>query len=228
MIIAGIQALSLIDYPEKPCSIIFTQGCSFRCSYCHNSELLPFSEIGEHSRDNVIAFLKERQSIIDAVCITGGEPTMQRGLIDFMRILKGCGFAIKLDTNGSFPEVIASVMREKLADYIAMDIKAPWEKYLEVIKIGTLKTIEACKRTFFLIQESGSDHEFRTTLLPGVHSEEDLFQIAEYLKNGERYFIQQTSLSKTLEPLDTKQNMDAKGLVEGLKKRFPLLAIESR
>jgi len=133
MIIGGFQKFSLLDYPDKISAIIFTQGCNFNCSYCHNKEL-----ISKEPYDNSINieeiwnFLNKRWKQLDAVVITGGEPTLQPDLIEFMQKIKNLGFLIKLDTNGSNPDVIKEVIRLKLADYIAMDVKAPLEKSKKV------------------------------------------------------------------------------------------------
>lgn len=229
MNIAGVQPLSLIDYPEKPCSIVFTQGCVFRCSYCHNPELIPF-DAAMPLRDTaeVLLFFKERKRIIDAVCITGGEPTIQHDLIEFISALKALGLLVKLDTNGIRPDVVARVISYALVDYIAMDLKAPWNKYLDVIKLGTGETSEACKKTFSLIQSSGIAHEFRTTVLPGVHTRDDFFEMAGYLKPGERYVIQKTRFQKTLEPLDISTIFDPDDIINDLRTAFPSVIIEVR
>lgn len=228
MNIAGVQPLSLLDYPEMPCSIIFTQGCAFRCSYCHNPELIPFEALSPlRAPAEVLSFLEGRKEIIDAVCITGGEPTLQRGLVEFIATLKSFGFLVKLDTNGIRPDVVERVITDALVDYIAMDLKAPWGKYLDVIKRGTGDTIEACKKTFSLIQNSSIAHEFRTTVLPGVHTAAHFFEMVGYLNQGERYVIQKTRFGKTLEPLDTSVVFDA-DTISDLRTAFPSVIIEVR
>lgn len=228
MVIAGIQPLSLIDYPEKPCTIIFTQGCIFRCSYCHNPDLIPFDATSPKNVEEAFEFLKNRKNVVDAVCITGGEPTIHTGLSEFLRKLKAEGFFVKLDTNGISPNVAEKLISEKLVDYIAMDVKAPWHKYLDVIKRGGQATIDACKKTFGIIQDSGVAHEFRTTVFPGVHTKEDFFDIAKYFVPGDQYFIQKTSFKKTLEPLDSTFLLDIVGIVEEMRNSFPSLHIASR
>ncbi len=227
MNIAGLQPLSFIDFPGKLCSIVFTQGCPFRCSYCHNPELLPFSR---HSKDkgDVIEYLKGRRALVDAVCVTGGEPTMQEGLIDFLKTLKQYGFAVKLDTNGVRPDVIEEIIALHLVDYIAMDIKETWEKYPLVIRVDTKKTIESCKKTFSLIEASGIDHEFRTTIMPGVHTPDDFFLIVESFLPGTRYYIQKTSMKKTLEPLNNDEPLDVEHLVMDLRRTFSNITIGYR
>lgn len=229
MNIGGFQPLSLLDYPGKPCSIIFTQGCVFRCSYCHNPDLIPLESVNLLDERHVLEFLEKRKKIVDAVCITGGEPTIQKGLLDMMKTLKEKGLAVKLDTNGIRPAVVEDIIEEELVDYIAMDIKAPWERYSEVSKNLTTPIIEACKESMRIIQESGVDHEFRTTIAPGVHTEEDFTTMAGYLKSGGIYYIQKIRFEKTLDPdLVRDMPLDVTGLILQLKSHFPSLYIHER
>jgi pyruvate formate lyase activating enzyme len=231
MTIAGIQPLSLLDYPEKPCSIVFTQGCVFRCAYCHNPELIPLQAAGEHTKtiEETLRFLNERKSIVDAVCITGGEPTLQKDLEEFIVMLKGSGFHVKLDTNGIRPDIVSRLIEKKLVDYIAMDVKHRWEAYPGVIRIASESMVERCRETFSLIQSSNIAHEFRTTVAPGVHCEEDFFAIARMLRPGERYYIQNTSFVKNLDPaLPREIGFDVSMLVHNLQEAFPTLFIYGR
>lgn len=225
MNIAGVQPLSLLDYPGKPCSIIFTQGCIFRCSYCHNPELIPLDAAPLRDTAEVLSFLDSRKGIVDAVCITGGEPTIQRDLLSFITMLKQLGLSVKLDTNGIRPDVVEELFAASLVDYVAMDLKAPWEKYRDVIRAGTSQTVDACKKTLSLIQDSGIAHEFRTTILPGVHTRDDFFEMAEYLRPGEHYAIQQTSFKKTLEPLDKDAQLDVALIADDLRTAFPSITV---
>lgn len=228
MNIAGVQPLSLLDYPGKPCSIIFTQGCVFRCSYCHNPELIPMIAQTKRDVSEVLSFLDGRKGIVDAVCITGGEPTIQQGLSDFIGTLKTFGFFVKLDTNGIRSDIVGQLIDGRLIDYIAMDLKAPWSKYPSVIKVGNDAIGEACRETCDMIQEAGIEHEFRTTILPGVHTRDDFFEMAGYLNPGERYFIQSTSFKKTLAPIERGEGLDSAALAQELGQAFPSLVIASR
>lgn len=228
MNIAGVQALSLLDYPGKPCSIIFTQGCIFRCAYCHNPELIPLDAKPAQAVPDVLAFLDERKNIVDAVCITGGEPTIQKGLVDFIGTLNKKGFSVKLDTNGIRPDIVKKLIDARLVDYFAMDLKAPWYRYRDVIRVGNDAIGEAVKETFALIQSSGIDHEFRTTILPGVHTADDFLEMAGYLYPGEHYFIQRTSFKKTLEPLEMTNSIDTDRLKRDLEATYPSLMIGIR
>ena len=234
MTIAGIQRLSLLDFPGRPCAILFTQGCLLRCGYCHNPELIPLpsentARNSPPSLADVYHFLERGKKIVDAVCITGGEPTIQPGLIDFIRELKGRGFAVKLDTNGLRPDVVKALLDEALLDYIAMDLKAPWEKYADVIRVTNPLIVANMKKTFALIQNSGVSHEFRTTIAPGVHVAEDFAVMAGYLKSGETYAIQQTRFEKTLDPeLSRDTSLSSWTLIDDLKERYRELVVSSR
>lgn len=229
MRIGGFQPLSLIDYPAKPCSIIFTQGCVFRCSYCHNPNLIPLES--KHLRDSsaMLDFLTKRKKIVTAVCITGGEPTIQGDLIDFIKQLKERGFFIKIDTNGIRPGVVADLIDEELVDYIAMDIKAPWEKYKDVVVTAVPELVEACKESFRIIQQSSIEHEFRTTIYPSVHTEGDFYTMAGYLKPGEQYFIQKTRFDSILDPsISQESEYDGEEIALRLQARYASLHITLR
>lgn len=234
--IAGFQPLSLLDYPGKACSIIFTQGCLLRCAYCHNPELIPLSpETRVQSSQTADTFpalyerLEKRKKMVDAVCVTGGEPTIHPGLPELIRGLKERGFFIKLDTNGVRPDVVAPLLNENLVDYVAMDLKAPWERYAEVIRVANPFFVESIKKTFTLIQASGVDHEFRTTIAPGVHMQDDFSRMAGYLRDGEQYVIQQTQFKKTLDPnLTHDDSLSAEALIDSLRTRFPALILSCR
>jgi pyruvate formate lyase activating enzyme len=229
MNIAGLQKLSLLDYPGTPCAIVFTQGCSFRCAFCHNPELIPMEGKTRIIEDELIVKLEANRKMVDAVCITGGEPTLQADLPRFMKRLKEAGFKIKLDTNGVTPSMVRKIIDEKLADYFAMDLKQRWEKYDEVIRVGAPGLIERAKETFHLIQDSGIPHEFRTTILPHSHTEDDFMTMVGYLKPSEKYFIQETRFDVTLEPnLLRQKSFDTDELVAKLRAAFPDVLIEKR
>lgn len=191
MIIGGLQKTSLLDFPEKISAIIFTAGCNFRCGYCHNPELInniaPVVDVFE--------FLKTRTGKLDGVVITGGEPCLQKDLPEFIKQIKSLGFAVKLDTNGSFPEMIEKVLPD--IDYIAMDIKAPLEKYSEIVNVDvdTDKILKSIK----LIQNSDIDYEFRTTVLQNQLSFEDFEKIGKLLKGSKKYILQKFVPSKILD-----------------------------
>ena len=199
MIIGGFQKFSLIDYPGKICAISFTQGCNFRCPYCHNPELVNPKLFQEPiDADDIFRFLEKRKGKLDAVEITGGEPTLQPDLIEFMRKIKAMGFLIKLDTNGTNPEVVEKIIKNKLVDYIAMDVKAPLEKYENVVGVKVDK--QEIENTIYLIMNSCVDYEFRTTIIKNILSKEDIIDIAKTIKGSKLYVLQKFIHSKILDP----------------------------
>jgi pyruvate formate lyase activating enzyme len=228
MIIGGFQKISLIDFPERTSSVVFTQGCPFRCSYCHNPELIPFRKEGIDKYE-ILWYLSKEQKLIDGVCITGGEPTMHQGLRDFLQDLKRLGFAVKLDTNGIRPDVVSTLIHAGLVDYVAMDLKHTWEKYPDVIRVRGEDIVQRCRETFFILQSARVAHEFRTTLFPSVHQPADFFTMAGYLKGGEKYFIQKTGFKKNLDPsLRAIAGFDVEELARNLAVSFPNIFIELR
>lgn len=229
MVIAGFQSLSLIDYPGKSCSIVFTQGCPFRCPYCHNPELISTRPTTTVSEESVFAYLEKHKKMLDGVCITGGEPTIQVGLRAFIERVKNLGLLVKLDTNGVHPEFMRAIFADKLVDFVAMDLKHRWGRYHDVIRAGGEKVVENCRETFGIIQESGVDHEFRSTIAPALHNEEDIIEMASYLKPGERYALQEIRYQKTLDPeLAHGEPMDLAQVAERLRLRYPSLKLELR
>jgi pyruvate formate lyase activating enzyme len=196
LIIKGVQKLSLIDYPGRVACTLFTFGCNFRCPYCHNPELVVDDGTPPVPEGEVLRFLEERKGFLDGVCITGGEPTLHNDLPDFIRRVKGLGYSVKLDTNGTNPEMLRGLIVEKLVDYIAMDVKAPLEKYESVVrvKVDASKIAESVE-----IVRAFPEHEFRTTVVPELLRREDIVAIAEWLRGARRFFIQQFKPSKTLD-----------------------------
>lgn len=191
MIIGGLQKTSLLDFPEKIAAIVFTVGCNFRCGYCHNPELIN----GEAKIEEVFEFLKTRQGKLDGVVITGGEPCLQKDLPEFIKQVKELGFAVKLDTNGSFPEILEKVLPD--LDYVAMDIKAPLEKYSQIVNVDVdtskiLKSIE-------ILKNGGVDYEFRTTVVKSQLSYEDFEKIGQLIQGAPRYYLQKFVASKILD-----------------------------
>lgn len=229
MQIAGFQKLSLLDYPGTPCAILFTQGCSFRCAFCHNPELIPMTGGPTAAEDAIVAKLEEHKKMVDAVVITGGEPTLQADLPAFLKRLKAAGYKVKLDTNGVTPNMVKDIIDAKLVDYLAMDLKQTWAKYDEVVRVNSPGLIARVKETFELIQNSGVPHEFRTTILPHSHTEEDFMTMVGYLKPGEKYFIQETRFDVTFEPnLPRQKSFDTEEMVSKLKIAYPNILIDCR
>lgn len=194
MIIAGLQKLTLLDYPGKTAATIFTQGCNFRCPFCHNADLLksvrttssaPQSEY-DHvlptiAEDDLMSFLEKRKGILDGVCITGGEPTLQRDLPSFCQRIKQEGFLVKLDTNGSNPDVIADLLDKDLLDHVALDIKNSPELYAKTAGVGSIPT-ETIETTVRMLITSSIPFELRTTVTQELHDEEALIKIASWIE----------------------------------------------
>ena len=199
MIIGGFQRFSLIDYPDKICAIVFTQGCNFRCPYCHNPELVEIkrSAPGGLKEEEILSFLDRRKGKLDAVTITGGEPLLQSDLERFLSAVKGLGYLVKLDTNGSFPSRLKRIIRSKLVDYIAMDIKSSLDKYNQVINRRTEKT--KILDSIRLIMDSGLDYEFRTTVVGDLFEKDDFYKIGKLIKDARLYILQRFVSSKTLD-----------------------------
>ncbi|MBI5225970.1 anaerobic ribonucleoside-triphosphate reductase activating protein [Candidatus Micrarchaeota archaeon] len=194
MKIGGFQKTSLVDYPGRVSSIVFTSNCNMRCGYCYNADLA-CGRLPTITTESVLQQLMDRQKYIDAVVITGGEPTIWPDLPPFMERLKKSGFKVKLDTNGLMPERLGPILQSGLADYVAMDIKAPWAKYAQIT--GVPIDIEKLKQSVELIKFSGIDYEFRTTVAPGLTSE-DLNKIAKQIAPAKRWFLQPFQTGPTL------------------------------
>jgi len=189
MRIGGLQKFSLIDYPGKMAAIVFTQGCNFRCGYCHNPQLVCPGRFHAPIEESVVlGFLGSRQGKLQGVVVTGGEPTIQKGLADFLAKLKAMGYAVKLDTNGSNPGVLACVINARLVDFIAMDIKTSLVRYEEAV--GVKPDIEAIKSSVQLVLQSGLRHQFRTTLVKSHCSREDLEDIQGLIGPSRYYALQ--------------------------------------
>jgi pyruvate formate lyase activating enzyme len=198
MKIGGLQKVSLIDYPGLICGIVFLQGCNFKCPYCHNPELVDPKLFKPGIRENeVLEFLNTRKGKLDAISITGGEPTIQEDLTSFIKQIKKMGFAVKLDTNGSQPKVIKNLLAEKLLDFIAMDIKAPLEKYKNIV--NTQVNTESIKESIDLILKAKIPHEFRTTIVESQLEENDILEIGKLIAGASRYVLQKFVPSKTLD-----------------------------
>ncbi|MBE9547368.1 MAG: anaerobic ribonucleoside-triphosphate reductase activating protein [Proteobacteria bacterium] len=198
MKIGGLQRVSLIDYPGKICAILFTQGCDFRCPYCHNPELVN-PDLYEECipEDEIFSFLERRRGKLDAVTITGGEPTVQPDLVEFARRVKKMGYLVKIDTNGSRPEVLKKLIDRKLVDYIAMDVKAPLEKYRKICKANV--NYDNIRRSIKMIMDSGVEYEFRTTVVKSLLTGDDLQKIGNEILGARLYVLQKFVPSKSLD-----------------------------
>ncbi len=190
MIIHGLQKLTLLDFPGKTACTVFTGGCNLRCPFCHNGDLVlhpnAFPVIPE---EEVFALLEKRKYTLEGVCITGGEPMLQKDLPAFCEKIKNMGFSVKIDTNGFFPHQLKYIVNSGLADYVAMDVKNTWEKYPETIGVSSANVTKAAESVTFL-KTCGIPHEFRTTVCRPYHDATDLVAIAGMLGPDQPYFLQ--------------------------------------
>lgn len=213
--IKGVQRLSLIDYPGRLCATIFLGGCNFRCPYCYNSKLvLEPDSLPTIPEEEVLNLLRERRGFLDGLCVGGGEPTIHRELPDFLLRVKALGVPVKLDTNGSRPRMLEELLKRRLVDYVAMDIKAPLRRYHEVV--GREIPLSAIKKSISLLRRGRVDYEFRTTVVPGLLSKEDVLEIAEFLRGSKRYVLQQFRPVRTLDPAFTRVKPYSREELQGL------------
>lgn len=207
MKIGGFQKVSLIDYPGAISSVVFTIGCNFRCAYCHNPELVKQAlHPSDLPMEEIFDFLKRRRGKIDAVVVTGGEPCLQEDLVEFSVALKNMGYLVKIDTNGSRPDVLERLLTEGAVDYIAMDVKAPLSQYNAMTRVPVRE--KDIRRSIERIMSSGTDYEFRTTVVPAILGEKDFADIGKMIRDARRYVLQKFVPRKTL-------------LASYLKKRSP-------
>jgi len=216
MEIGGLQKLTLIDYPGRLAATVFLCGCNFRCPFCYSKELVLPEEIKKQPKipeKDFFDFLKERKGLLEGVVICGGEPTIHRELPDFCERIKRIGYLVKLDTNGSNPEMLKRLINEKLIDYpsgakggderkfidyVAMDIKAPKEKYSEVT--GVKVNIKKIQESIDILKEGKVDYEFRTTVVPTILEKKDILKIVQWIKPAKKYYLQNFRAEKTINP----------------------------
>lgn len=197
--IGGVQKVSLVDYPGHVAAALFTIGCNMRCGYCHNPELvLPDRYIDSIPEEDILLFLESRVGKLDGVVISGGEPTIHEGLPAFAARIKALGYRIKLDSNGTHPDMIRQMLDEGTLDFMAMDIKGPLEKYQEIAAYPV--DIVAVQRTIELLRHSGIGHEFRTTIVKSQLAPEDFESIGELIKGAPRFALQRFRPGNTLHP----------------------------
>ena len=195
----GFEKFTLIDYPTKVAAMVYTIGCPFRCPYCHNPELVDETCTTRIDEKAILDFLDGRKGMLDALVITGGEPTMHgEKLISFMREVKHRGFLVKLDSNGVDPDFLQKVLDEKLVDYIAMDIKSPLSKYSQTVTRPV--DLEAIKKSIEIIKTSGIEYEFRTTIVKSMLSMEDIEQIGKEIQGAKAYYLQKFIPTKCVNP----------------------------
>lgn len=191
MLISGLQKTTLLDYPGCVACTVFTGGCNFRCPFCHNSSLVVPERIAEGvSEDELMAFLKKRVGVLDGVAITGGEPLLHKDMPEFLRKIKALGFKIKLDSNGSNPQLLEDIVDEGLVDRVAMDIKNSPELYAKTIGLDNYD-LSAVERSKNFLLEGRVDYEFRTTVVKGLHTVESIRQAAKWIEGAKEYYLQQ-------------------------------------
>ena len=190
MLILGFQKMTLLDYPNKVACTVFTGGCNLRCPFCHNAKLVTEINAEEkYEEEEILAFLKKRVSLLDGVCITGGEPLIQDGIKDFIIKIKEMGYKVKLDTNGFYPDKLIDLIENKLVDYVAVDVKNSPEKYAETVGIKDVDLSPFYKSVKYLLK-GVVDFEFRTTILKEYHEVGDVEKIAALIKGAPKYFLQ--------------------------------------
>ena len=190
MNIQGLQKLTLLDFPGKMACTVFTGGCNLRCPFCHNASIaVRPSKEGEYTVEQILDFLKKRRGILDGVAITGGEPLMQKDIEEFIRSVRDLGYAVKLDTNGTYPEKLKSLVEKGLVDYVAVDVKASPEGYPPAVGIGGYD-ISKIKESIDFLLEGKVDYEFRTTIVREFHSVFDMDSLGSLIKGAKRHFLQ--------------------------------------
>ena len=219
MKILGMEKLSLVDFDDHIAATVFTGGCNFRCPYCHNAPLVldPGGQ-GVLGEEEVLAYLKKRKGVLQGVCITGGEPTLMPDLWEFILKIKEMGYDVKLDSNGTRPDVLRKLIDEKIVDYIAMDIKNSKERYAETVDVKNFD-LAPVEESATLLMEGRTDSEFRTTLVKEYASAEDMERIAEWLSGAEKYFLQHfkdsgNCIRNDLHEVDEKTALEYKAIAE--------------
>jgi pyruvate formate lyase activating enzyme len=214
--IAGLQKMTLMDYPGKVAASVFLAGCNFHCGFCHNPEIVEMSpDQAVISEQEFFDFLKLRQGLLDGVCVSGGEPLIYSELPEFLKKIKELGYAVKLDTNGLNYAGLKRILEQQLVDYIAMDIKSSLENYPKVTNkksdfSNILKSIQA-------IMASGFDYEFRTTVMPRFHNEAEIEKIAQMIKGAKKYYLQNFRNQKTLDPSFGEDNCFTETQLQALR-----------
>jgi len=190
MLIGGFQKLTLLDFPGKVACILFTPGCNFRCPFCHNGGLVSHVDPSAFlTEEEVLSYLKKRVGLLDGIVVTGGEPLLQQGIEDFLSQVKSMGYAVKLDTNGTFPDRLKAIVEAGLVDYVAMDVKNSPEKYPQTAGCESV-SMEAIGESIRYLLSGKVDYEFRTTVTAELHTPKDIAAIARQIRGAKRYFLQ--------------------------------------
>lgn len=227
--IGGFQKLSLLDFPGKVAAIVFTNGCNMRCPFCHNYELVENAEENTElfEPEEVLEYLIKRKNVLDGLLITGGEPTIQPGLEQFIRdVREKTGLKIKLDTNGLNPDKLQNLIDKKLIDYIAMDIKNDFENYSEITGIRKIN-VDRIQKSIEIIKKSGVDYEFRTTIIKNYHNEKKIENILKIVGEDSNYYLQKFIVSENVpdKELVSYEDDELKKMVEKLSKKYPKIKL---
>ncbi len=222
----GMEKMSLVDYDGLVATTVFTGGCNFKCPFCHNAPLVSgYENLPNISQEEILSYLEKRKGIIDGVCITGGEPTLHSDLPLFMEKVKNLGYKVKLDTNGTNPELVKKVFENGLCDYFAMDIKNDKDSYAKIIGYDKFDTKNVEKTVEYFLT-SNADYEFRTTLIKEFHNEDNIIKIAEWIKGAKRYFLQKFKSGDNClnaDGLESVDNQTTKKYIEILNKYIPFV-----
>ncbi|MCI0501905.1 MAG: anaerobic ribonucleoside-triphosphate reductase activating protein [Epsilonproteobacteria bacterium] len=222
MKIGGFQKTSLLDYPDMISSIVWTVGCNFSCPFCYNTELV-HGTAKTISEEEIFDHLKKRKGIVEALVISGGEPFLQKDLDVFCKKVKQFNILIKIDTNGTFPDKLKELIDKKLVDYVAVDIKAPKDKYEKLA--GAKVDIKKIQKTIDILQKSEIDYEFKTTFVPEILTKEDILKIAKWLAGSKKYYLQQFKnempvLSSELQKINPYAKQELLDVIEEIKPFF--------
>ena len=227
MIIDGFSKLTLLDYPENVACIIWTRGCNFRCPFCQNSELIRMTkDEGNIKEEDVLSYLEKRKGILDGIVISGGEPTMQKGLYEFIKKVKTIGLNVKLDTNGFNPKVLKKLIDDNLLDYVAVDIKNDLDHYDKICGLNKI-TLDNLLETIKILENSHILYEFRTTVMKNYHNEQRIENILSLIGKNANYYLQnfrdsEYVLDKTLESFSNDELMH---IYNDLKLKYPNIGI---
>ena len=223
--IAGLQKMTLLDYPGKVAAVIFTSGCNFKCPYCHNRDLVFVPDNYEfYQPEEVLSYLEKRKGILDGVCISGGEPLIQENLEEFISEIKRLGYLIKLDTNGYRPKRLKQICETGMIDYVAMDVKNSPEKYAQTVGLNNeVFKLENIRESAEYLMTSGIEYEFRTTVVKELHEKEDLLAIARWIQGAEHYYLQAYSDGPNViqQGFHAYDNEEMKQLCEAVREYVP-------
>lgn len=228
MMISGLQKLTLLDFPGRVACTVFTAGCNFRCPFCHNASLVVPERLGSDiDEDGVLAYLRKRVGVLDGVAVTGGEPLLHKGIDDFLARVRDMGYKIKLDTNGSFPEHLESVVRAGLVDRVAMDVKNAPRLYGATVGLPEFDIAPVEESKNFLL--SGAvEYEFRTTVVKGLHTRESLTEAAEWIAGAREYYLQQFKDSGdvlNIGELGSYNEQDMRALADAVRPYVPAVQL---